>query len=220
MNGPEQKRRSALARAQIVFLNYPTYLRNLDCSHNTEVRIVDYSPLIEKARVFATTAHAAVGQRRKYSGERYISHPAAVARLVQSVPHTPEMVAAAWLHDVVEDTQVTTDQILAEFGARVADLVFFLTDVSRPEDGNRAARKAIDLAHTAQASPSAQTIKLADLLDNTSSIVANDPSFAKVYLREKAALLAVLTAGDPALLDSAHRSLAAARTQLGMEETA
>jgi hypothetical protein len=46
----------------------------------------------------------------------------------------------------------------------------------------------------------AQTIKLADLIDNTKTIVARDPKFAKVYLREKIALLHVLTKGDPTLM--------------------
>jgi hypothetical protein len=82
-----------------------------------------------------------------------------------------------------------------------------LTDVSRPEDGNRAARKAIDLAHTAKASPAAKTIKLADLIDNTRSIVERDPDFAKVYLQEKARLLEVLQEGDPTLMAMAREYL-------------
>lgn len=60
-------------------------------------------------------------------------------------------------------------------------------------------RKAIDREHTAKASPAAKTIKLADLIDNTRSIVKYDPSFAEVYLREKAELLKVLTDGDQTL---------------------
>jgi (p)ppGpp synthase/HD superfamily hydrolase len=155
--------------------------------------------IVETARVFATAAHTAVGQRRKYSGEHYIHHPAAVVEIVSSVPHTPEMLAAAWLHDVVEDTGVCLDLISSEFGTAVELLVGFLTDVSKPDDGNRAARKAIDREHTAQASPAAKTIKLADLIDNTRSIVAHDPDFARVYLKEKALLLEVLRDGDATL---------------------
>jgi hypothetical protein len=74
-----------------------------------------------------------------------------------------------------------------------------LTDVSRSADGNRKARKALDRAHTAKASPAAKTIKLADLIDNTKSIVEHDPEFARVYLAEKAALLEVLKEGDQVL---------------------
>jgi hypothetical protein len=164
--------------------------------------------LVERAASFATAAHAAVKQVRKYTGEPYISHPAAVAAIVQSVPHTPEMVAAAWLHDVVEDTGVTLGTIRAEFGPAVADLVFWLTDKSKPEDGNREHRKAIDRDHSAAAPPAAQTIKLADLIDNTASIEALDPDFARVYRHEKARLLAVMTAGDPALLVRAMKTAA------------
>jgi hypothetical protein len=82
-----------------------------------------------------------------------------------------------------------------------------LTDVSRADDGNRAVRKAIDLAHTAKACADAKTIKLADLLSNTASIVAYDPGFARVYLKEKTALLKVLTEGDATLLARATDTL-------------
>src|SRR5580765_8807774 len=90
-----------------------------------------------RARVFATAAHAAVGQVRKYTGEPYINHPAAVAEIVRAVPHSEAMLAAAWLHDVVEDTKVTYADIKAEFGEDVAVLVNWLTDVSAPQDGFR-----------------------------------------------------------------------------------
>jgi len=156
--------------------------------------------LIKRAKQFAHKHHGAIDQRRKYTNDPYIVHPAAVAAIVRSVDHTPEMVAAAWLHDVVEDTPVELGEIAQRFGAEVAVLVEMLTDVSRPEDGNRAARKAIDRAHTALASPEAQTIKLADLIDNTASIVMNDPEFAKVYMAEKRLLLPALRSGDQFLL--------------------
>jgi (p)ppGpp synthase/HD superfamily hydrolase len=162
--------------------------------------------VVRKAQVYAMAAHAAVGQRRKYTNEPYIVHPAEVAKIVASVPgSTPDMVAAAWLHDVVEDTGVTIETVRAEFGAEVADLVAWLTDVSRPEDGNRAHRKARDREHTAAAPAEAQTIKLADLISNTRSIMAHDPKFAVTYLEEKRALLAVMTRGDATLMEIARR---------------
>ena len=71
--------------------------------------------------------------------------------------------------------------------------------MSKPEDGNRATRKAIDREHTAQAPAEAQTIKLADLISNSKSIMAHDPDFAVTYLAEKRLLLEVLTKGDPGL---------------------
>jgi (p)ppGpp synthase/HD superfamily hydrolase len=156
--------------------------------------------IVERARMFATAAHAAVGQLRKYTFEPYIVHPAEVAATVATVPgHTPEMIAAAWLHDTVEDTGVTLELVRAEFGDEVAELVGWLTDVSRPDHGNRAARKAVDRAHTAAAPAAAQTIKLADLIANTRSIVEHDAEFARVYLKEKQLLLEVLTKGDAGL---------------------
>jgi (p)ppGpp synthase/HD superfamily hydrolase len=162
--------------------------------------------IVERARIFATAAHAAVGQKRKYTGEDYIVHPLAVMELVRSVPHDDNMLAAALMHDVIEDTQVTIELIRSEFGDDVAELVDWLTDVSRPEDGNRAVRKAKDCVHTAAAPARAKTIKLADLADNGKSIGAYDPSFARVYQREKEALLAVLTEGDPTLYEMAART--------------
>ena len=155
-----------------------------------------------RARFFAEECHR--GQTRKYTGEPYINHPHAVADLVRSVEHTPEMIAAAILHDVVEDTEATLDEIEIRFGKRVMQLVEMLTDVSKPSDGNRAKRKAIDREHTAKADAQGQTIKLADLINNTKSITENDPEFAKIYLVEKGLLLSVLGEGDPKLFKIAH----------------
>lgn len=156
--------------------------------------------VVHKAQVFAIAAHAAVQQVRKYTNEPYIVHPAEVASIVAGVPgSTPDMVAAAWLHDVVEDTGVTLTDINLNFGAEISALVGWLTDVSQPHDGNRAVRKAIDREHTAQAPAEAQTIKLADLISNSKSIMEHDPAFAKTYLAEKRLLLEVLTKGDPGL---------------------
>ena len=167
--------------------------------------------IIEKARVFATSAHHAVSQVRKYTGEPYISHPAELVELLREHGIADQqMLAAAWLHDVVEDTGVTIDLIEFEFGRGVADLVAGLTDVSRPEDGNRKARKAIDRAHTAAQSPACKTIKLADLISNTKSIVERDPEFAKVYLAEKRQLLEVLYDGDSRLWELASSIVSAA----------
>ncbi len=172
--------------------------------------------LIDKAREFAMRAHAT--QLRMYCGRPYIEHPEAVAALVACVPHTEEMLAAALLHDAVEDTWVSLEDIRREFGSEVAGMVEALTDVSRPVDGNRAARKEIDLEHLRRSSPQAATIKLADLIDNSVSIAAHDPAFAKVYLREKAALLDALTHGDAALLEKAHTVLRESMATLGITD--
>ncbi|MDX2458221.1 MAG: HD domain-containing protein, partial [Gammaproteobacteria bacterium] len=108
--------------------------------------------LVDSARIYATEAHQRINHRRKYNNEPYHVHLSAVAKLVASVTDDTEMVAAAWLHDTVEDTQATLEDIEAEFGVPVAELVEELTDVSKPGDGNRVRRKQIDLRHLAQAS--------------------------------------------------------------------
>jgi (p)ppGpp synthase/HD superfamily hydrolase len=154
------------------------------------------NPQEADAFAFADDAHA--GQFRKYVGRPYIEHPAAVARLVRRFSHDSSMVVAALLHDVREDCGVHAGEIVRRFGGDVSALVDDLTDVSRPQDGNRAARKLVDLEHTLRASPRAKTIKCLDLVHNKMSIVVHDPDFAIVYLAEKAMLLDVLgDASDP-----------------------
>lgn len=164
--------------------------------------------LDEKAKIFAIAAHSAVGQVRKYTFEPYWVHPQEVANLVAMLPiSTPEMIAAAWLHDTVEDTEITHELILTEFGQEVSELVGWLTDISKPEDGPRATRKEIDRMHMAQAPSSAQTIKCMDLISNTRSIVQNDPKFARIYLNEKRLLLNVMNKAYPSALKTAFNTL-------------
>ncbi len=163
--------------------------------------------LTEKAKIFATAAHAAVGQLRKYTFDPYIVHPIEVAKIVAQVEHTPAMLAAAYLHDVLEDTKTTEAILREEFGDEIVDLVVWLTNVSKPEDGPRRVRKEKDRLHLAQAPAEAQTIKIADLIANTPSIILHDPKFAKTYIPEKKALLTVLVKGDKILLDRAYNML-------------
>ena len=163
------------------------------------------SVLIDKALTVATIAHAAVGQVRKYTGEPYINHPIAVAHIVRKFHGTESMICAALLHDVVEDTEVTFDVLRNEFGDYIASLVADLTDVSKPEDGNRATRKAIDRDHSAAACAEAQTVKVADLIDNGKNIALHDPDFAKVFFKEKKLLLDVLTKADGEIISAARR---------------
>jgi guanosine-3',5'-bis(diphosphate) 3'-pyrophosphohydrolase len=158
------------------------------------------SNLEKRARLFAIRWHNSIGQVRKYTNEPYCKHPEAVAALVRTVPHTSAMVAAAFCHDVLEDTPCTEAQLRAELGDAVADLVMWLTDISKPEDGNREIRKRIDREHTAAAPREAKTVKLADLIDNSRSIVKYDPDFARTFLTEMRLLLdEALAEGDPAL---------------------
>ena len=152
-----------------------------------------------RANAFAAHCHGSIGQLRKYTHEPYLVHPESVAAIVRCVAHTPAMVAAAYLHDTVEDTPVTLGEIMQVFGTEVAAMVDWLTEKSHPGDGNRAARKAKECARLAEAPADVQTIKLADLIDNSATIIHHDPKFARVYLPEKAALLRVLRKGDLSL---------------------
>lgn len=171
---------------------------------------------IERARIFAAAAHAAVGQVRKYTNEPYINHPIEVAHMVEGAGGTEDMICAALLHDTVEDTKITHSDIMDVFGAEVASLVAWLTDVSTKADGNRAARKALDCAHIAAAPAAAQTIKCADIISNVASILQHDEDFARVYLLEKQAQLAVLTKADPMLWQTANDLVINGMIQLGM----
>lgn len=177
------------------------------------------SNIVERAKLFAAAAHSATGQKRKYTGEPYIMHPTEVVDIIErdAVYYTDKQLAAAWLHDVVEDTAVSIELIQQLFGAHVAKLVSQVTDVSKPTDGNRAARKAIDLAHIAECCPSAATIKVADLISNTRSIAERDPEFARVYLPEKREVLKVLVnKADPELLRIATEQIDRLSAELGV----
>jgi len=161
--------------------------------------------LVSRARQFASAAHRAVGQLRKYSGEPYEEHLRRVAEMVANVTDDREMIAAAWLHDVVEDTPTTVEDVERAFGQGVRDLVDALTDVSRPHHGNRAARKELDREHLSGAPARAQTVKLADLIDNCDDICRRDPRFGRTFLVEMDELLDVLRDGDSKLMQRARR---------------
>jgi (p)ppGpp synthase/HD superfamily hydrolase len=150
--------------------------------------------LIRTAMNMAMYAHR--NQERKFTGEPYWHHLAEVAGIVETVQGSGEMIAAAWLHDTLEDTDLPAHAILDKCGEEVLHLVFWLTDVSQPKHGNREMRKRFDRWHMAQAPWNAQTIKLADMLSNSVNIVKHDPNFAKVYLREKHKLLIAMPGGD------------------------
>lgn len=172
--------------------------------------------LIARAREFATAAHERIDQRRKYTNQPYHEHLKSVATLVGEVADDPEMIAAAWLHDTVEDTPATFGDLERAFGCAVRELVAELTDISKPSDGNRAVRKAIDRNHTALASARAKTVKLADLIDNCRDICRHDARLARVYLAEAADLLAVLGEGDSRLYVRAQRVVADCARRLGL----
>lgn len=168
----------------------------------------------ENARIVAIAAHNAVGQRRKYTGAPYWVHCREVALMIERHVGDGLLVAAAWMHDVLEDTQTTANDLREMFPAQTVLWVIEVTDVAKPEDGNRAARMAINRAHLAKASTGGKSIKLADLISNTRTISEFDPNFARVYLEEKALLLPLLRGGNEALFQLATVSLAEAERAL------
>jgi (p)ppGpp synthase/HD superfamily hydrolase len=136
---------------------------------------------------FAFDSHA--GQIRKHTHEPYIHHPARVAGLVSVYTRNFDTIAAAWLHDVIEDCGVDGNTIKQMFGDNVLFNVANLTDFPK-EVGNRKRRKElyrIRLKKIEQErGPFAPTtlIKLADNIDNMTSIKENDPTFWRVYRHE------------------------------------
>lgn len=167
--------------------------------------ILDH-PIVQRAVAFASGAHYGVGQVRKYTGEAYINHPIAVAEMVASTKGcSPDSVAAAYLHDTVEDTKVTLEDIERVFNRTIAEYVGYLTETSKEDrpDLNRRSRKELDAHRLALAPPEVQTIKYADFIDNTSSILKRDPKFAEVYLPEKAMMLQIIDKGDVVLYSRA-----------------
>lgn len=157
------------------------------------------------AMMFAREAHK--DQVRKYTGNPYVDHLAEVAGIAMSVGwHSPQIkpdnfMAVCWLHDSIEDQGVTAPRLLGiGMPEVVVEGVLLLSDL---ETGNRAERKAASRARLAAAPAWVQTIKCADLISNTSSIVKHDPKFAVTYLAEKRALLEVLTKADPRLRELA-----------------
>lgn len=155
-----------------------------------------------------TAKHAHYKQKRKYTGEPYLVHPMAVAGLVATVTDDVDVLSAAVLHDVLEDTDFGESLIKSLFGSRVLRLVEDVTDVATgPRSRTRAERVATNIDHLRKAHPDAKTIKLADIIDNIKTVSVLDPSFAKTYLLEKAQLLPHLEDGSPALFELASKLL-------------
>ena len=118
-------------------------------------------PLVSEAADFAARRHS--GQHRKGRGnEPYVNHLAEVANLL-SISTDAELVAAGWLHDAIEDTATTREQLAQKFGERVAALVVEVTDdmtLPKPE------RRQKQIVDAPRKSPGAKLIKIADKISN------------------------------------------------------
>jgi myo-inositol-1(or 4)-monophosphatase len=127
--------------------------------------------LLDRAIIFAVRAHA--GTERRGKGFPYIVHPMEAMEIVATMTSDQELLAAAALHDTVEDTPVTVEQIRAEFGPRIADLVASESDTFEEgvsEEDSWHARKQAAIDRLAKASHDAKIVALGDKLSNMRTI--------------------------------------------------
>ena len=127
--------------------------------------------LLDRAIVFAVRAHA--GTERRGKGFPYIVHPMEAVEIVATMTSDQELLAAAVLHDTVEDTDTTVEQIRTEFGDRIASLVASESDIvvdGVSEEDSWHARKQAAIDRLARASHDAKIVALGDKLSNMRAI--------------------------------------------------
>lgn len=129
------------------------------------------SSLLDRAIVFAVKAHA--NTERKGKGFPYIVHPLEAVEIVATMTNDQELLAAAALHDTVEDTSVTLEEIRREFGDRVAKMVEeesdkFMEGVSEADSWHD--RKQVAIERLSSASRDAKIVALGDKLSNARAI--------------------------------------------------
>lgn len=157
--------------------------------------------MIQSALAMASLYHR--NQKRKYTGEPYIEHPKLVAKIITDYMEACDDIplfafdpmdysviqSAALLHDTIEDTNATYEEIQKVFGKSVCDLVYFLTDDLTPKDGNRKLRKEKHLEKLLNSPYEAKCLKIADVLANVRNLAevvpAEDKGFAIKYVGEK-----------------------------------
>lgn len=169
--------------------------------------------LVITAAAFAAERHR--HQRRKDAeASPYINHPLALAAILVGEGHVEdaEVIAAALLHDTVEDTETTLEELNARFGPRVAGIVAEVTDdTSLP----KAERKALQVARAAHKSPGAKQVKLADKIANLRDLAASPPhdwplERRRAYVRWSAEVVAGLRGSNAALEAAFDEEFAAA----------
>lgn len=173
-------------------------------------------PAEEVQRILAAAQFAAqchTTQKRKgEAGEPYINHLIEVAELVacSSDVLDTNLVIAAFLHDTVEDTGVTPEEIERRFGSDVASLVMEVTDdKSLPKE----TRKALQVKNAHKKSPRAQTLKLADKISNLRSLLSSPPANwsqerKRQYFDWARDVISGLTAPNPSLKAEFDRTYA------------
>jgi (p)ppGpp synthase/HD superfamily hydrolase len=137
--------------------------------------------LITKAAHYAAIAHSR-HRRKDLDATPYINHLAEVASLLAEADCPAYVIAAGYLHDTIEDVDVTYEMLDAEFGSQIADLVLTVTD---DKTKNKQARKAQQVEHASAASVDTAALKLADKISNLRSLMVSPPhGWANERLRE------------------------------------
>jgi guanosine-3',5'-bis(diphosphate) 3'-pyrophosphohydrolase len=127
--------------------------------------------LVSEAAELAARRHS--GQQRKsHEDEPYINHLAEVASLLAAATDDAELVAAGWLHDTIEDTDTSRNELAERFGAHVASLVEEVTDDMTLAKSERRRQQVIDAP---KKSPGAKLIKIADKISNIRARIYFEP---------------------------------------------
>lgn len=150
-----------------------TLLKIVSAAHpGTDIRPIE--------RAYAMAARSHRGQRRK-SGDPYITHPIAVAKIVVGLGMGPETVCAALLHDTIEDTPYTFAQLRAEFGEKIAELVEGVNSPGKLKQAEAVVRLNVDFAPISQSSETeVLVLKLADRLHNMRTMRYLPPSMQQL----------------------------------------
>ena len=130
---------------------------------------------IIKAKAFAIKKHATLLRPNK-SNEPKIVHLAEVAALVTEYSTCQAVISAAWLHDVVEDTDASLEEIFYLFGSEIYELVKGLTDPLGYEALPLSERKALQVQRVVKLPPSVKAVKLCDQISNIFSVYSDPPS--------------------------------------------
>lgn len=163
---------------------------------------------LDRAIIFAVKAHA--GTERRGKGFPYIVHPMEAMEIVATMTPDQELLAAAALHDTVEDTSVTIEDIRTQFGDRVASLVQSESDVfieGKSEEDSWHERKQAAMDRLAAASHEAKMVALGDKLSNMRAI-------ARDYAVQGDALWQLFHAKDPKDHEWHYRGLAQSLKEL------
>lgn len=166
------------------------------------------SSFLDRAIIFAVKAHAFTERRDK--GFPYIVHPLEAMTIVATMTNDQEMLAAAVLHDTIEDTEVTAEQIRAKFGDRVADLVIADSDVlvnAENKEENWRLRKQQAIDRLATASLDAKIVALGDKLSNMRAI-------ARDFEEKGSAVWNIFRMKDPKIHEWHYRGLASSLSEL------